>query len=109
MDWKIIACSLIIAGFVAFVCYQLFRFKTQKIKLEHQEKILKMRQDHEKEMIKLRHDQEKEKAMTLNKNTIINYKHKIIKEFVKHGKTSSEHIENLSAVLKLYNPENQQP
>ncbi len=108
MDWKIIACSLIIAGFVAFVCYQLFRFKTQKIKLEHQEKILKMRQDHEKEMIKLRHDQEKEKAMTLNKNTIINYKHEIIKEFVKDGKTSSEHIENLSAILKLYNPENQQ-
>ena len=109
MDWKIIACTLIIAGFVAFICYQLFRFKTQKIKLEHQEKILKMRQDHEKEMIKLRHDQEKDNSSSgSEENKITNYKHEIIKEFVKNGKTSSEHIENLSAVLKLYNPENQQ-
>ncbi len=90
------------------VIYVGLHYLMKSCKLILENKRFKRRLAHEKEMIKLRHDQEKEKAMTLNKNTIINYKHEIIKEFVKDGKTSSEHIENLSAILKLYNPENQQ-
>ncbi len=71
MDWKIIIFSFIIAGFLSIICYQIFRLKINKLKLNHQEKILEMRQNHEMEMIKLRHDQEKENKLTVNKNTII--------------------------------------
>lgn len=111
MDWKVffeVILFITKIGLIAFIGYLIFQYRVKKSTNEHQENLLEKRLNHEKEMIKLRHDHEKEKAMTLNKNIIINYKHEIIKEFVKDGKTSSEHIENLSAILKLYNPENQQ-
>ncbi len=116
MDWKVVLEIILVItriGLLAFIGYLIFQYWVQKLNNKHQEKLLEKRHSHEKEMIKLRNEQEQEKEkenkLPVKNNTVIDYKHEIIKQFVKNGKTSNEHIENLSAILKLYNSENQQP